>query len=134
MGELEKLIRGFVEQMEESEGSVEFVGHISKELSNKFKENKRISRIEKEIIQKKAELYIAQLKKEHDLDALSEQKHELWEEVYKELGISEKDKEASYKINQDTRAVVRVLESGDEIEVDAETLEALMRMKNNILQ
>lgn len=109
MGNLEHILRGIMNQFEEKTEKVEFVGHITKELSEELIRNRKALKIEKEIIEKKVELYIAQLKKEHDLDAFSIEQEKLWDKVYDHLGLSEKQRESDYTINQDTLIVSRYI-------------------------
>lgn len=117
MGNLEQVIRDIIQNFEDDVEETEYVGTISKELTEQFQENKRAANLEKEIIVKKAELYLAQLKKEHDLEVFAKRKDELWEKIYEELGVSGKDREEPHQLNCETRTVTRVLDNEETIEI-----------------
>lgn len=97
------------------------VGRISAELQKEINENARKHREEHEELKAKIEAYIEKITADHSCEKFNDEKAELWERVYDELGLTEEERGKHYTIKNGLRVVYRV-ESEDEDDFENEIL------------
>jgi hypothetical protein len=103
---IKQLLQGIVE-IEEVNTKEILVGKMSEELAEEFAKNRRAAHRQKEVVQKKVELFMAELKLEYDLEKYNDEKERLWHKVYQELNIPKEEQDAPYHFNRDTLEVFR---------------------------
>ncbi len=106
--DLGKLLVERLHDFMEEENVVEVrVGRISKELEAEFEANRAAHEAEHEAIKAQIDAYIEKITKNHTCDKFNDEKAELWEKVYDELGLPEHERGLHYSIKNGSRIVFR---------------------------
>lgn len=117
MIDMEEMLNEFLNSVKKDAVEDVLIGKVSKELASEWDRFDADYETESNIIKKKMDLYFAQLKKEHDLEGLRLKKIALWEKIYIELGIAEKEQNESHNYSPNTGEVFREVAKNDESSV-----------------